>query len=311
MKFWKRLLAALLCAVLLSTCALAGEINPNKICELTVRCKHKAEGVTFAIWRVAKVSDDVRFTKIDEFKDARVNVNDFDNWDDAAETLAGFVASREIEPLETDDTNSQGHAIFDSLKTGLYLVVGESYTYNGKTYEQYPFLVALPTRSDNTKPWDYDVITAQKAVERVEPPAEKVEISVTKIWSGDNDSLVRPAAITVYLLRDGAIYDSATLNRSNNWTYTWQGLPAGHMWRVSEAQVPQDYTVLVHRNGNDFVIVNTYDTPEDYEEIPDEDVPLDKPELPETGTLQWIVPLLLGAGALLFLLGLLRRRREG
>ena len=311
MKFWKRLLVALLCAVLLSTCALAGEISPNKVCELTVQCKHKAEGVTFAIWRVAKVSDNVRFTKIDEFKDARVNVNDFDNWDDAAETLAGFVASRGIEPLEMDDTNSQGKAFFDTLKTGLYLVVGESYTYNGKTYEQYPFLVALPTRSDNTKPWDYDVIATQKAVERVEPPAEKVEVSVTKIWSGDDDSLVRPVSITVYLLCDGAVYDSVTLNRRNNWTYIWQGLPADHLWRVSEAQVPQDYTVLVHRNGNDFVIVNTYDRPEEYEEIPDDDVPLDKPKLPETGTLQWIVPLLLGAGAVLFLLGLLRRRREG
>ena len=311
MKLWKRLLAALLCAVLLSTCALAGEISPNKVCELTVQCKHKAEGVTFAIWRVAKVNEDVRFTKIDQFKEARVNVNDFDNWDDAAETLAGFVASRGIEPLEMDDTNSQGKAFFDTLKTGLYLVVGESYTYNGKTYEQYPFLVALPTRSDNTKPWDYDVIATQKAVERVEPPAEKVEVSVTKIWSGDDDSLVRPVSITVYLLCDGAVYDSVTLNRRNNWTYIWQGLPADHLWRVSEAQVPQDYTVLVHRNGNDFVIVNTYDKPEEYEEIPDDDVPLDKPKLPETGTLQWIVPLLLGAGAVLFLLGLLRRRREG
>ena len=58
MKLWKRLLAALLCAVLLSTCALAGEISPNTVCELTVQCKHKAEGVTFAIWRVAKVNEE-------------------------------------------------------------------------------------------------------------------------------------------------------------------------------------------------------------------------------------------------------------
>lgn len=314
----KRLLAVLLCAVLLSTCVFAGEIDPNKDCSLTVRCKHPVEDVTYAIWRVAKVNEDVRFTKIDEFKNARVSVNDTDDWEDIAETLVGFVESREIDCLETADTNSRGRAEFDELDTGLYLVIGEPYTYDGKTYEQDPFLVALPTRSDNTEPWEYDVTTIRKPSEKVDEPEETVDVSVLKIWSGDDDSLVRPASVTVHLLRDGSIYDTVTLNRRNNWTYGWSDLPAGHTWRVTEAEVPADYSVLVRRNGYDFVIVNTYDVPEEPQtpqepdiDIPDEEVPLEKPEeLPKTGTLQWIVPLLLGLGALLFLMGLLRRRQE-
>lgn len=316
----KRLLAVLLCAVLLSTCVFAGEINPNKTCALTVRCKHQTSGVTFAIWRVASVSEDVSFRLTSDFRASKVRPNDTDDWADMAETLMGYVESRALDPLDTDDTNSRGEASFRGLKTGLYLVVGESYTYNGKTYEQDPFLIALPYRSDNTQPWEYDVTTIRKPAQRVEEPEKKVEVSVLKIWSGDDDSRIRPASITVQLLRDGKVYDTVTLNRRNNWSYAWTELPAGHSWRVTEADVPADYSVLVRRNDNDFVIVNTYDAPETPPvspddpgiEIPDDDVPLHKPEeLPETGTTQWMVPLLLAAGAVLFLLGLLRRRQEG
>lgn len=316
----KRLLAVLLCAVLLSTCVFAGEINPNKTCALTVRCKHEVEDVTYAIWRVASVSDDVDFRLTSDFRASKVRPNDTDDWDDMAETLVGYVESRELDPLATDDTNSRGRANFEKLKTGLYLVIGEPYTYNGKTYEQDPFLIALPTRSDNTQPWEYDVTTIRKPAERVEEP-EKVEVSVLKIWSGDDDSQIRPASITVQLLRDGKVYDTVTLNRRNNWSFVWSDLPTGHTWRVSETEVPEGYSVLVQRNGNGFIIINTYEAPEvppvppddpGIEDIPDDDVPLEKPEeLPETGTTQWMVPLLLAAGAVLFLLGLLRRRQEG
>ena len=58
MNNFKRLLSALLCVVLLSTCVYAGEINPGKTCGLTVRCKHTVEDVSYAIWRVAEVDAD-------------------------------------------------------------------------------------------------------------------------------------------------------------------------------------------------------------------------------------------------------------
>ena len=122
----KRLLTVLLCAVLLSTCVFAGEINPNKTCELTVRCKHEVEDVTYAIWRVAEVDEDVRFRYVSPFKNKGFHsANDHDDWEDTAETLAGYVEQKEIAPLATDDTNSRGRANFEKLKTGLYLVIGE------------------------------------------------------------------------------------------------------------------------------------------------------------------------------------------
>lgn len=320
MNNFKRLLSALLCVVLLSTCVYAGEINPGKTCALTVRCKHTVEDVAYAIWRVAEVDADVRFRYVSPFKNKGFHsANDHDDWEDTAETLAGYVERERIAPLAIAETNARGNATFEKLKTGLYLVLGEPYTYDGKTYEQDSFLIALPTRSDNTQPWEYDVTTIRKPAGQVEHPTQKVDVEVLKIWSGD-DGILRPASVTVQLLQNGQVYDTVTLNRRNNWEHRWTELPAGFVWRVTEAQVPAGYSVLVQRNGNKFVIINTYDVPEepqkpkppeDFEDIPDDDVPLDKPTLPETGTTQWIVPLLLSAGALLFLLGLLRRRQEG
>lgn len=320
MNNFKRLLSALLCVVLLSTCVYAGEINPGKTCALTVRCKHTVEDVAYAIWRVAEVDADVRFRYVSPFKNKGFHsANDHDDWEDTAETLAGYVERERIAPLAIAETNARGNATFEKLKTGLYLVLGEPYTYDGKTYEQDSFLIALPTRSDNTQPWEYDVTTIRKPAGQVEHPTQKVDVEVLKIWSGD-DGILRPASVTVQLLQNGQVYDTVTLNRRNNWEHRWTELPAGFVWRVTEAQVPAGYSVLVQRNGNKFVIINTYDVPEepqkpkppeDFEDIPDDDVPLDKPKLPETGTSQWIVPLLLSAGALLFLLGLLRRRQEG
>lgn len=320
MNNFKRLLSALLCVVLLSTCVYAGEINPGKTCALTVRCKHTVEDVSYAIWRVAEVDADVRFRYVSPFKNKGFHsANDHDDWEDTAETLAGYVEREKIAPLAIAETNARGNATFEKLKTGLYLVLGEPYTYDGKTYEQDSFLIALPTRSDNTQPWEYDVTTIRKPAGQVETPTQKVDVEVLKIWSGD-DGILRPASVTVQLLQNGQVYDTVTLNRRNNWEHRWTELPAGFVWRVTEAQVPAGYSVLVQRNGNKFVIINTYDVPEepqkpkppeDFEDIPDDDVPLDKPKLPETGTTQWIVPLLLSAGALLFLLGLLRRRQEG
>lgn len=316
----KRLLAVLFCLLLTTTCVFAGEIDPEETCSLTVRCKHKAEDVTYAIWRVAAVDEDVHFTLTSQFKASKVKPNNTEDWAEIAETLAGYAESREIKARATDDTNRNGEAYFDELPTGLYLVIGESYTYNGKTYEQDPFLIALPTRSDNTEPWEYDVVTIRKSAERVEEPDEPekptVDVEVLKIWSGEDETAVRPDYITVHLLRDGTIYDTVTLNRGNNWEYEWKDLPADHTWRVTEAVVPEGYSVIVRRDGYDFVIVNTYEPPEEPSVIPDvPDVPdhpaPDKPEeLPKTGTMQWLVPLLLGAGILLFVLGLIRRRQE-
>lgn len=345
MKCIKRLLSVLLCAALLTVCVLAGEIDPTRRdCSLTVRCRHRAEDVAYSLWRVAKVSEDVTFTLLSDFSASRVLVNNTDDWADIAETLAGWVESRELEPLDTAYTDQDGKARFTGLSTGLYLVIGEGYAYDGSLYRPDPFLVALPTRSDNTLPWEYDVTTHRKAAEKT---GEALDLRVLKLWQGDEGHF-RPTSVTVQLLRDGRVWETVELNASNGWEYRWTNLSDEYTWRVAEPDVPVNYTVLIRRDTAGFVITNTYaaeDAPQqpDAPDVPDTPDRPDKPgkpttpdqpdkpgdgdlparpsrpgrpsfstsELPYTGTARWLAPILLGIGVLLFAAGLLRRRREG
>ncbi|MCQ5092324.1 Cna B-type domain-containing protein, partial [Slackia exigua] len=91
---------------------------------------------------------------------------------------------------------------------------------------------------------------------------ETVDISGTKSWEDDSDrDGVRPASITVNLMRDGAKADSRTVapDASGAWAYAFTGLPKyaadGHeyAYTVVEEAVPNYATEV---NGTD--IVNSY-----------------------------------------------------
>ena len=69
----------------------------------------------------------------------------------------------------------------------------------------------------------------------------------------------------------------------------------------------EGYTTQIAREGLTFVVTNTgtgpASTPPPKTPMPD--------RLPQTGQLWWPVPLLLAAGLVLVIAGLLRRRRSG
>ncbi|WP_314026209.1 Cna B-type domain-containing protein [Olsenella uli] len=92
---------------------------------------------------------------------------------------------------------------------------------------------------------------------------ETVEVSGAKSWDDDNDrDGVRPASITVNLMRDGAKADSKTVtpDPAGTWAYSFTGLPKydpadGHeyAYAVTEEAVPNYATEV-----NDTDIVNSY-----------------------------------------------------
>lgn len=86
------------------------------------------------------------------------------------------------------------------------------------------------------------------------------DVHVQKVWYGEGRE--HPASVDVTLFCNGEVYETVTLNEENNWSYTWEELPAASEWTVDELSVPSGYTKTITREGNSFVVTNTY------EEIP-------------------------------------------
>lgn len=87
-------------------------------------------------------------------------------------------------------------------------------------------------------------------------------VNVTKVWADDNEN-DRPAGITVNLLSNGAVIDTATLTADCNWSHSFDSLPVGdknghsYAYTVEEVEVP-GYTSSITGNAQDgFTITNT------------------------------------------------------
>ena len=305
-KWIASLLAAVLCVSLLVMTAGAYErVDVSRKTSLTLSYvdserSFPISNMNLRLYKVAGMSDAVRFTVTEDFKDASVfqdgsfSLDDMDaeKWAALANTLAAFVASDRdaatpdspaITPAASGATDTKGAVKFENLQVGLYLVVGDRLADGRYTYTPTPFLLTLPTLDTARDTWLYDVTAENKFGRDYDPPsASYVSRNVVKVWEDDEDAEEdRPSEVTVQLLRDGKEYDTVTLNESNNWKHSWTRLNARYDWQLVELDVPENYTVLVEQTGNTFVVTNTHT-----EEIPDDDPPLDPTpsETPDPGT---------------------------
>lgn len=121
-------------------------------------------------------------------------------------------------------------------------------------------------------------------------PPEPVERTVIKIWKDEGHKEERPEAVLAALLCDGEVCEIVTLNEANNWTYHWSDLPGDNKWTVCEYTVLDKYTSSVTKDGDTFIITNTYSV------------------IPQTGQLWWPVPMLLALGLGMIVIGLVRRK---
>lgn len=259
---WKRLLSTILIglwAILAVNSALA-EIDVSRIAKLELRYAVEGEpvsGVSFALYRVADVDRNCYFTLTDGFSDCPVEVNGLDSegWRTLAETLAGFVANAGITPEETRETNAAGMINFGARPTGLYLLVGEAHQAGNELYIPGATLVSLPNR-DGKGAWEYDVTVLPKTEIRT---VDTVSLEVQKIWDDADAESLRPAQVSVQLLRDGEEQETVELNENNGWTYRWENLPGTAVWRVIEENIPDGYTVSMVREGEKTMIVNHHE----------------------------------------------------
>lgn len=331
MKKHKRLISLLLTllavVMLLPVHAFAaGRIDPNINVSLTISCyDHKIPltGARFHIYLVATVDEYGELTTTEPFRQFRVDIRGKDDkaWRTIASTLEGYVLRDQIPPTDSAVTDSEGSACFPTqgkvLTQGLYLVLGDRHVQGNHRYDPTPFMVMLPSQDLERNTWNY-AVTANAKFDISEIPdrpdkPDTVTLQVLKSWKDTDHEETRPKEVIVQLLKDGVVYDTVTLRHDNNWRYRWRSLDAKYKWTVVEKEV-DGYTVEITREGDTFLITNTYS-----EDIPDEPTPIgpgtpdkptepEKPSLPQTGQLWWPVPVLIAAGLLSIVIGLIRRR---
>lgn len=307
----------LLCMVLCFLFAFAMPGFAAESLRCTVHCESAAgapvAGESFSLYHVATAGKDGGYNATAAFEKYPVVLDGLSSADTktAAETLAAYVERDIVTPTDSAQTDANGNAVFPhnaaSLPEGLYLILGQNYEIDGKLHVFEPILVALPAKDSNGTLL-YDVMIHSKHAER----SDITSITVTKSWK-DNQSEKRPDSIAAELLKDGEVYATVTLNEKNNWRHTWDNLPADSDWQVTEKTVPEDYTVQIKREQGSVVITNTSaDTEKNTTGTTDsnKNSSATNKKLPQTGTLQWPVPVLAAVGMALLLLGLLRRRSE-
>lgn len=338
-KISKKIMSAVLglvtaISILPSTALAAGSVETDRNVTLEIQYKYGStvlSNVEFELYRVADISEYAQFTLTDDFKQYPVEIGEYSGaaWNELATTLDGYITRDASKPegpkaVDSGKTDDNGKLTFpntqDEMKPGLYLVIGSTKRTDSYRYICDPAIVCIPGEDREANEWVYDVSIFPKSSRKSIPDDDNpsggssVTRKVLKRWSDSGHEDVRPNSIEVSLWKNGQEYDSVTLNSSNNWSYTWTGLDKSATWKVTE-NVPDGYTVAIGREGNTFVVKNSYISTT---EITDNDIPKgDKPSgdwpsdvldahdgsmpfgvLPQTGTTWWLAATLAGAGML-------------
>lgn len=171
-----------------------------------------------------------------------------------------------------------GAITFDTLtfkKAGTYKFAA---TETGKssakyTYDQSVIVITIVTEADSNGNITIKSVTYAKNGTKVNGitfnniyknstiiviPTEHV---VSKVWNDSNNAAgIRPATVTVEILRNGAHYDTVVLSAANNWKYTFNYLWDGTAFTLQEIDVPAGY--VASYNANTLTVTNTYVAPQ-------------------------------------------------
>ena len=278
------LMVAVLCLTSFSVYAAGEKTGSITIVTLVRETKQIVDGATFRLYPVAtaKVADNrVTFTYTKDFKGNGLAV---DNLSDAysAAHLMVYATDHNL-PYTEKVSDSTGSVFYGDLPCGAYLVVPVGI--KDGYLKPNPFVVFIPSKTDDGL--TYDINATPKVEIDLDTPG-KTRISVTKKWKGTTKT---PNSVTVALVKDGSVVDTAILNEGNHWHYEWTDLEKNHAWYVIEPDVPEDYTVSYSDSQKSVTITNAT-TPTGEE-----------PPLVQTGQLNWPVPILLIVGMVLISIG--------
>ena len=199
-----------------------------------------------------------------------------------------LVNDKNLSPDDEATVDAKAFAKFPSadgeaLTPGMYMVIGAKFRMDGKIYYPLPVIISLPTQNEANE-WVYDVYTNAKYTIGDDMP---INLIVEKKWDDAGHTDKRPAEITVILLKNGKEAERTELNEDNDWTHRWEDLDPIYDWTVSEVEfaeyTPDYFPAEIDDNEWTYVIKNTYRPP----------------KLPQTGQLNWPIPILLASGIML------------
>ncbi|MGM9941424.1 MAG: Cna B-type domain-containing protein [Bulleidia sp.] len=217
-------------------------------------------------------------------------------WQSMAEMMYQEILTEEHSVSVTGVTDENGTVYMEGMEKGLYLVCSDPCEINGYVYSSLPFFISLPDRNNTENSWNYDINVNAK----IEQNPVVMDYSVNKVWKDTGYENRRPSSITVSLICDGKTYgEPVTLPYEGHWSYTWYDLDTNHEWTIRE-EVPDGYRSTVSREGNVYVLTNTY--------MPE--TPSTPDKIPNTGQLWWPVPVLLGLGLICVVIGIIRGRSD-
>ncbi len=223
----------------------------------SIKLHYVLDSCTFRIYRVADYDSQGGYKLTSAFSSLPVDWTQMDDedWYDLASTLSTMVTSNSISATKSAQTNSSGDVSFTSLSQGLYLVTADQMTKDNTSYTVQPLIIAVPgVEGDGTVSYDREATVSKYTTKTL---TTYTSISVHKVWSGD-DTSVRPKSIKVKLLRDGKVYRTATLKKSNSWRKKWSKLDASYTWTVVEKKVPSGYKVSYSGTDTAIIVKNKY-----------------------------------------------------
>ncbi len=322
-----KIFTALLCVLMMFSITTTAYGESDKRGSITVNFE-QADTI-FEIHKIGYLSDGA-IKLYDAYNVYSVNMDS----ENAAYTLTAYIKRDNLEPYAKEVTNAKGNAEFTDLERGIYLIIGENFDKEGMVYRFESSIVSLPYTENGTDNWNLDVkVKYEKEVYEY----EEIEIKVLKVWLKNHLGNKNPE-VTIQLLRNWKVYDTVVLNDENDWKHKWEKLDNRYFWCVVEAGVARGFFVDIDLEGNMHTVSNTGNmeyptdpttpteptqpvttaptstTPTSGTEptqpkttVKDDDS--SKDFLPQTGQLNWPIPVLACVGALFIILGIALMRK--
>lgn len=260
--------------------AYAQDFDPDQLGSISVTLMDRdgetpITGAELSLYYVASVEcnsmNRLSYTFTDVFANCGCELAD----PDLSVKLETFVTEHSV-PAEKMVTDACGTVSFTNLPLGLYFVkqTGAVAGYAPCT----SFLVTVPNYDTGT--YVYDVNASPKT-----DVARLTDITVRKVWNTDA-SAEAADHVTIQLLRDGIVIETATLSEENQWQVTYHDMPESDAYSVMEVSVPEGFTATYSQSGYVFTVTNST-------------------SLIQTGQLVWPIPVLAIAGLCLLTVGTL------